>query len=303
MTSALRLLENDKNGRANVKLNRLSGSKINDLPMTRGDFETIASLLYKASGIRLTDKKEHLVYSRLSKRLRARNLSSFEEYCRLLKKETEEEELLLVIQALTTNVTKFFREPHHFELLRNSVLPALTEKAKRGDPIRIWSAGCSAGQEPYTIAMEILEWMPNADQLDVKILATDIDKTMVDTGRRGVYPDSEVQSIAPNLRNKHFQTGEGGDQWQVSQAMQKLVSFRVLNLFDPWPMRRTFHAIFCRNVVIYFDMDDQAILWEKFAKHMSKDALLMIGHSERISGRATPLFEPAGVTSFRLKGP
>ena len=273
-----------------------------DLEMTRADFETIKSLLYQATGISLSDKKEQLVYSRLSKRLRKLGLERFEDYCHILKTDHRQEELGLVIQALTTNVTRFFREPHHFETLRTDILPALTQKARRGEKVRIWSAGCSAGQEPYTIAMEVLEWLPDAGQLDVKILATDIDKTMIETGRRGVYRESLIQNIKPDLLRKHFTKVPESDEWQVSADLRKLVSFQQLNLFDPWPMRRKYEAIFCRNVVIYFDIDDQVKLWNKFAAQMVPQGWLIIGHSERISGPPAKFFEPSGITAFRLNG-
>ncbi|MEM6566652.1 MAG: protein-glutamate O-methyltransferase CheR [Pseudomonadota bacterium] len=272
-----------------------------NFPMTQKDFETIASILYKASGIRLTEKKAQLVHSRLSKRLRARGLSQFHDYCLLLQKDQEKDELGLAVQALTTNVTRFFREPHHFETLRSQVLPSLTQKARRGDPIRFWSAGCSAGQEPYSLAIEILEWMPDADQLDIKILATDIDKTMIDTGRRGRYSASEVENIADARRAKHLARLPQKDEWKVSDPLRKLVSFNTLNLFGAWPMQRPFDVVFCRNVVIYFDAADQIILWDKFASHMSPGSWLMIGHSERVTGKAVNQFEANGVTTYRLK--
>mgnify|MGYP001791327899 FL=1 len=268
--------------------------------MTHADFETIKSILYKATGISLSDKKEQLVYSRLSKRLRKLGVERFDEYCQILKADHRQDELGLVIQALTTNVTRFFREPHHFETLRKDILPALTQKALRGDKVRLWSAGCSAGQEPYTIAMEVLEWLPDAPQLDVKILATDIDNIMIETGRRGVYRDNLVQHIKPDLLRKYFNRLPDSDEWQVSAALRKLVSFQQLNLFDPWPMRRKYEAIFCRNVVIYFDIDDQVTLWNKFAAQMVPQGWLIIGHSERISGSPAKFFEPHGITAFRL---
>lgn len=273
---------------------------VGELVMSHADFQTIKSILHAATGISLSDKKEQLVYSRLSKRLRKLGLERFDEYCQILKSDHQQEELGLVIQALTTNVTRFFREPHHFETLRNQILAPLTQKARRGGKVRIWSAGCSAGQEPYSIAMEVLEWLPDAAELDVKILATDIDAIMIETGRRGIYTDPQIQNIKPELLRKYFTKLPDSDEWQVHAGLRKLVSFQQLNLFDPWPMQGKFEAIFCRNVVIYFDVEDQVRLWTKFASQMGPGGWLIIGHSERISGPPAQIFEPSGITAFQL---
>ncbi|MEO0750496.1 MAG: protein-glutamate O-methyltransferase CheR, partial [Pseudomonadota bacterium] len=283
--------------------NRLERKDAGELVMTRADFETIKSVLYRATGISLSDKKEQLVYSRLSKRLRKLGLLRFDDYCQILKADHRQEELGLVIQALTTNVTRFYREPHHFEILRNEILPALTQKARRGGKVRIWSAGCSAGQEPYSIAMEVLEWLPDAAQLDVKILATDIDNIMIETGRRGIYTDHQIQNVTPERLSRYFTKLPNGEGWQVHAGLRNLVSFQQLNLFDPWPMQGRFEAIFCRNVVIYFDVEDQVKLWNKFAAQMAPGGWLIIGHSERISGPPAKVFEPSGITAFRLNQP
>lgn len=268
--------------------------------MTRDDFEVIKSVLYKETGITLPDQKEQLVYSRLSKRLRKLGFDRFGDYCRLLKQNDDPEELGFVVQALTTNVTRFFREPHHFEILRSDILEPLTKRARSGEAIRFWSAGCSAGMEPYTMAIELLEWMPDVTQLDVKILATDIDINMIETGRRGIYTESQVQNIDPEYLRKYFEKLPDDEGWQVAPELRKLVTFQRLNLFDRWPMTRRFEAIFCRNVVIYFDVEDQAKLWDKFAAQLVPQGWMIIGHSERLSGEALEYFTPSGITTFRL---
>ena len=154
-------------------------------PLAEGDFRRIASKLKAETGIHLPDNKKTLVYSRLSKRLRALKIDSFQEYCDLLESKDAGDEVQFLVKALTTNVTSFFREPHHFKLLRETILPPLIDRAKSGGCVRIWSAGCSAGNEPYSIAMEVLDSLPEATSLDFKILATDIDANMIATGRAG----------------------------------------------------------------------------------------------------------------------
>jgi len=233
--------------------------------LSDADFQTIAQTLRQETGIFLADSKKQLVYSRLSKRLRALKLGGFSDYCQILESEDA------------------------------------GERAKRGDSVRLWSAGCSGGQEPYTIAMEVLEWLPDAASLDVKVLATDIDPNMVEKGQKGIYTSDDVQGIEQSLRQKYFQPVASGDQWRVKEAMRELVTFRELNLFKRWPMRRKFDVIFCRNVVIYFEIEDQVQLWQKFVSNMMPEGWLFIGHSERLSGPAADKFLTCGVTAHKLK--
>ena len=271
--------------------------------LSDADFQTIAKILRAETGIFLAESKKQLVYSRLSKRLRALKLSSFSDYCELLQSDDSVDELGFLIKALTTNITSFYREPHHFRMLREKVLPELKSRAMRGDSIRIWSAGCSGGQEPYTVAMEVLEWLPDAASLDVKILATDLDPNMVEKGSRGIYAEEDVKGIEPSLRQKYFRPRDDGKSWQASDALRNLVTFKELNLFRPWPMRRKYDVIFCRNVVIYFEIEDQVQLWQKFLSNMMPEGWLFIGHSERLSGPAAEKFLTCGITAHRLSGP
>lgn len=269
--------------------------------MTPRDFREIASMLYADAGIFLQESKSTLVYSRLVKRLRKLNLESFQDYCQLVASPAGAAERLEMLSALTTNVTRFFREPHHFEHLRSHVLPPLLEVARRGGRARLWSAACSTGQEPYSIALTLLATDPNAASLDVKILATDIDPRVVDEAQRGVYPDSALGDIPSELRKRYFApTGNRGE-GQVSDEVRRLITFRTLNLNADWPMQGKFGVIFCRNVVIYFDEPTQQKVWGRFAAKLEPNGWLYIGHSERVTGPATGRFVSEGITAYRLK--
>jgi len=266
---------------------------------TAEDFRMIAATLHAAAGIALPESKATLVYSRLAKRLRALGLESFRDYCALVTDAKGLDERQQMIVALTTNVTRFFREPHHFEHLKEKVLPPLLANAKRGGSVRIWSAACSNGQEPYSIALTILSMMPDAPDYDIRILATDIDTQMLAEARAGVYSSQIVAAVPGELRARWFE--RDGDNFQVSEPMRRLTTFNELNLIGDWPMRRQFQAIFCRNVVIYFEEETQAKVFGRFLPLMSPDARLYIGHSERVCGDAAARLETDGVTTYRLR--
>jgi chemotaxis protein methyltransferase CheR len=270
-----------------------------EFQFTAEDFRTIAATLHSAAGIALPESKATLVYSRLAKRLRALGLESFREYCALVTDAKGLDERQQMIVALTTNVTRFFREPHHFEHLKEKVLPPLLASAKRGGAVRIWSAACSNGQEPYSIALTILSMMPDAPEYDIKILATDIDTQMLAEARAGVYSSQIVAAVPGELRARWFE--RDGDNFRVSEPMRRLTTFNELNLIGDWPMRRQFQAIFCRNVVIYFEEETQAKVFSRFLPLMSPEARLYIGHSERVCGEAAARLETDGVTTYRLR--
>jgi chemotaxis protein methyltransferase CheR len=266
---------------------------------TAEDFRKIAATLHAAAGIALPESKATLVYSRLAKRLRALGLESFRDYCALVGGADGIDERQRMIVALTTNVTRFFREPHHFDHLRDKVLPPLLANAKRGGQVRIWSAGCSNGQEPYSIALTVLSLMPDAPDHDVRILATDIDTQMLAEARAGVYSSQIMAPVPGELRARWFE--RDGDDWRATEPLRRLVTFNELNLIGDWPMRRQFQAIFCRNVVIYFEEETQAQVFNRFLPLMSPDARLYIGHSERVCGPAAQRLETDGVTTYRLR--
>jgi chemotaxis protein methyltransferase CheR len=271
---------------------------------TEEDFQRIAKMLHEDAGIYLPEVKATLVYSRLAKRLRALGLQSFRDYCALLTEQGgggvgERQQMLA---ALTTNVTRFFREPHHFEHLKTRVLPPLLEQARRGGRVRMWSAACSTGPEPYSMALTVLSLMPEAAQHDVRILATDIDPNVVAEGRRGVYRNDAVEPIPGDQRARWMQrVGQDGElAWSVGEEMRKLVAFRELNLIGSWPMKGQFDVIFCRNVVIYFEEETQARVWSRFKPLLTREGRLYIGHSERLNGPAASAFLSDGLTTYRF---
>jgi len=239
-----------------------------------------------------------LVYSRLAKRLRALGLNSFKDYCALVAGAEGLDERQKMLAALTTNVTRFFREPHHFDHLRDKVLPPLLEAARRGGKVRIWSAACSSGQEPFSIAMTILSLMPEAPQKNVRILATDIDPNMVAEGRGGAYAPHLLEGI-PETYRKRWTSSRADGRVQMSDDLRSLITFNELNLIGDWPMKGKFDAIFCRNVAIYFEDDTQSRLWSRFAPLNAPGGVLYIGHSERIQGPAVADYKPDGVTTYR----
>lgn len=264
------------------------------------DFQRIAAILHDEAGIALSESKATLVYSRLAKRLRSLGLESFRDYCALVAGAGGADERQQMIAALTTNVTRFFREPHHFEHLKTVVLSPLLQEAKRGGQVRIWSAGCSSGEEPYSIALTILSLLPEAAELDVRVLATDIDTHVLARAREGAYGSSSMLQIPGDLRSRWFR--QQGDRWVVADPLRRLVTFNELNLMGDWPMRRTYQAIFCRNVVIYFEEATQARVFSRFVPLMAPGARLYLGHSERLVGEAAGRLQSEGVTIYRLKG-
>ena len=263
------------------------------------EFRALAALARAEFGLSLAESKKPLVYSRLSRRLKARGVAGFADYLRLLTQPGEENEKLELISALTTNVTSFFRESHHFDLLRRAAAESLVPRARAGGRVRIWSAACSSGQEPYSIALTLLELCPEAPKLDIRILATDIDPAIVRRAQAAVYAAEELASIPQDLRGSHVVAGNGD--FSIAEKVKSLVTFAELNLISTWPFKGPFDAIFCRNVAIYFDQDTQRGLWQALSDKLGPDGLLFIGHSERISGPALTGLESVGVTSYRKR--
>jgi chemotaxis protein methyltransferase CheR len=263
------------------------------------DFEFIASTLYNEAGIHLAPSKANLVYSRLTKRLRSLGLESFAAYCDLIGSADGTEERAQMIAALTTNVTRFFREPHHFDHLKTRLLPPLVDAVKKkSGRIRIWSAGCSSGQEPFSIALTVLSLLPDARSYDVRILATDINPYVLETARKGLYPEEDVDSVPADLR-RAWTEPVGGGVVQMDDGPRSLITFRPLNLMGQWPMQGPFDAIFCRNVVIYFDEKTQIRMWNRMSALLKGNGCLYLGHSERLTGPAEALYKPDGTTTYR----
>jgi chemotaxis protein methyltransferase CheR len=269
-----------------------------EFSLSRDDFRRIAQMIYSDAGISLSEGKAALVYGRLAKRLRALRMQAFRDYCDLVASPEGATERQEMLTALTTNVTKFFREPHHFEHLKTHVLNGV-----RGGRLRLWSAACSTGQEPYSIAFTLLSVWPDAAEYDVKILATDIDRNVLAEAETGVYAESLLDGVSPEMRKRFFEPapGERGHV-RVSAAVRKLITFRQLNLVESWPMQGQFQAIFCRNVVIYFDEPTQQGVWDKFVPRLAPEGALYIGHSERVTGGAAAYLRSQGVSTYRLTG-
>lgn len=256
-----------------------SGSQ-REFAMSDNDFQFIVRLIAERSGIALSEVKRNLVYSRLARRLRALKLDSFSAYCSVLEHD-DGSELEHFVNALTTNLTSFFREPKHFEYLARTLLPALRREPVE-QPLRIWSAGCSTGEEPYSLAMTLDEERPG--KRDARILATDLDSSVIARARTGIYDAARVQNIPEATLKQWFQrgTGENSGSVRVRPAIRDRVTFRQLNLMEPWPMRKPFDIIFCRNVVIYFDRETQRRLFDRFAEQLRPGGHLFVGHSETL---------------------
>ena len=252
-----------------------------DAELAPSQFQDISRTVYDVAGIQLRPGKEGLVRSRLAKRLRALGVATYDEYLARVAGDASGRELAEMVDALTTNKTNFFREPAHFDFLRDRVLPALPASA----PLRIWSAGCSTGEEPYTLAMTLHEALPDLARRDVRILATDISARVVAQARAGRYPDAVAGEVPPELLRRYFTRGPGGA-WEVGASLRAPIAFARLNLMEAWPMRGPFQAIFCRNVMIYFDKPTQQELVGRYYEMLAPGGHLFVGHSESLSGIA-----------------
>lgn len=261
-----------------------------EISLSEREFARIKARVYKVAGISLSDAKRTLVVSRLSKIVRALGLDSFDAYIDHLEKSARAGDAQDFVNALTTNLTRFYREDHHFDHLRTYVGGLLAARP-RGSRLRIWSAGCSTGQEPYTIAMDLLAAHPGLKSWDFKILATDIDTAVIAKAARGIYPENELSGLSPERAKPFQRLGDGTI--QVPQAARELISFKPLNLIADWPMKGPFDAIFCRNVAIYFDKPTQGAVFGRFGTMLAPEGFLYIGHSENLG---------SGGDGFRLVG-
>lgn len=262
------------------------------------DFKYISGVVADRTGIVLSEAKHDMVYSRLARRLRELQMTEFSEYIALLKSGNEEE-ILAFTNAITTNLTSFFREKHHFDFLREKVLPEL-KRTKRDRRIRIWSAGCSSGEEPYSIAMTLRDVFPQLDGWDIKILATDLDTNMVQTAAAGVYKEERVAGLDRKHAKKWVNKGSGENAGKIrmSQELRNMITFNQLNLMDEWPMKGSFDFMFCRNVVIYFNKDTQRILFDRYANLVVDGGYLFIGHSESLN-KVSTRFDLLGQTIYQ----
>ncbi len=271
------------------------------------DFQHIRGLILREAGISLSNGKLQLVQSRLLKRLRHHKMVSYRQYMRLLADPVGiADELPHLINALTTNKTDFFREPHHFEYVRNTILPRImadVAAGRRSRRIRIWHAGCSTGQEPYSMAMTIADALRDKGTWDVRLLASDIDTNVLETAQEGIYTAKVVEPVSLALRERYMtRSGRSADDtYTVSNEIKSMVAFRQINLTDdPWPIRSDvrFDVILCRNVVIYFDKDVQRRLFHRFEGYLPPGGHLFIGHSESLLG-INSTFQSLGGTIYR----
>ncbi|MCP4756285.1 MAG: protein-glutamate O-methyltransferase CheR [Proteobacteria bacterium] len=258
-----------------------------DFKMNEAEFGLYRRFIYDTCGINLGPGKKQLLITRLAKRMRALKITSFRVYREYVLDDASQQELTHMLDAVSTNKTEFFREGEHFEFLMKNVHPSLLQR----HIVRIWSAGCSSGEEAYTLAMTVRETLGGLIGRDVKILATDISTKVLDDAELGIYIQDKMQEISPPLQKKYFLKGD--KQWSghylVKNELKKMIRFRRLNLMEEFPLTVQFHVIFCRNVMIYFDKRTQARLIDKFERQLAPGGYLFIGHSESLSGIDTNL--------------
>ena len=268
-----------------------------DLDFTPRDFERVRDLIYRRAGIVMADNKLEMVYSRLAKRLRLHGMNRFSDYLDRLERRSDSKEWEAFTNALTTNLTAFFREAHHF--------PALADEVRRRGPgIKIWCAGASTGEEPYSLAMTVKETL-GAAASQVKILATDIDTEALNTARAGIYPLEVVEKLGESRCRQFFQRGSGAraGKARVRPELAAMIDYRPLNLVTgTWSINGPFDIIFCRNVMIYFDRETQTNILRRFASQMKPDGLLFAGHSENFSF-LSQAFRLRGQTIYTLASP
>ena len=271
----------------------------NDYVLTDAQFNRIRQLVREHTGIALSEAKRQLVYGRLARRLRALKLESFGEYVELLERGVASE-LEEFTNAITTNLTSFFREPHHFEYLASDVLPKIVAKDSGVRRARIWCCAASTGEEPYSIAMVLREAQDILNGFDVKLLATDLDSAVLATGAAGVYNADRLKSVSSARVSRFFGKGSGEQigKFRAQDELRNLITFKQLNLMHEWPVRGPFDAIFCRNVIIYFDKETQRALFERMAALQRPGDMLFLGHSESLY-RVSDKYELVGRTIYR----
>ncbi|OYU19956.1 MAG: chemotaxis protein [Rhodobacteraceae bacterium PARR1] len=268
------------------------------LGLTDAEFAAMAHRIHRDTGIVIGVAKRNMLISRLAHRLADLGLPDFAAYMRLLDSPGGADERRALISAITTNVTRFFREPHHFTALAG-IAPALAARARAGARIRLWSAGCSTGQEAFSIAATLLDHDPALDRCDLRILATDIDEEVIETARRGIYDRRSIGPEAPPALHRFLADGPEGHQVRIAPKLHALIRFETLNLLEPWPFHGQFDIVFCRNVVIYFDPETRHVLWRRLAGRIVAEGRLFLGHSERMDPRLDALFAPCGITQYR----
>ncbi len=266
---------------------------------TQRDFDFLRQLSNQRTGIVVTDDKFDMFYSRLARRVRALGLTSFAEYCDYLEHPANDDEITELVNALTTNLTSFFRENHHFAFLAKEVLPDYVQRNRASRRLRIWSAGCSTGEEPYSLSMVLAEEERLLRGWDVEILASDIDSNVVEHARAGIYAGSRVEGLSQARLKAFFQKGRGRQQGKVRvrDVLRRPIRYRLINLMDRLPVEPQ-DVIFCRNVIIYFDKETKRSLLDKFADALVDGGYLFVGHSESLH-QVTDRFQLIGNTVYR----
>ncbi len=268
---------------------------------SREDFDYLRNLVSAQTGISLAENKYDMLYGRLARRVRSLGLADFAAYVRLIR-DGHPGELEELINAVTTGLTGFFREPHHFAFLAEQLEPTLRARQSAGGPVRIWSAGCSTGEEPYSIAITLLETLGADERWQPQVLATDLDTRALARASAGIYPLEAVRDLSPARLRRWFLRGRGRREGQVRlrEAARALVSFRKLNLMEDWGLRGGLDAVFCRNVMIYFDRDTKRRLLSRLHHVLRPDGLLFIGHAESLVGQSEQ-FVAVGRTTYRAR--
>jgi len=264
----------------------MSITTLNAGELTDREFNTISNMVKDLCGINLHQGKKELIKARLTKRLREVRMERYSDYIDFVGTEAGGAELLSMLDALSTNLTFFFREIAHFDLLAQTIIPEMMSRHAADRKLRIWSAGCSSGEEPYSIACVMNEIVKDRLTWDVRILATDLSGRMLDLARRGVYNRERFREAPPRMVAENFTCLRGTEPktYQVNESLRRMVTFARLNLMESWPMRGPLDAIFCRNVMIYFDKSTQARLVDRFWNILAQGGVLFIGHSESLSG-------------------
>jgi len=266
--------------------------------LKKENFIFLQNLIYKKTGIIIGDSKKEMICRRLSKRMKDLSIHSLDNYCDILRLDCSPE-MNNFISSITTNITYFFRENHHFEYLRDSFLPEFINKGQRR--LRLWSSACSTGEEPYSMAMILKEALgEKLNSIDTKLLATDLDDKVVRAAKKGVYDSCRLKDISTTIKSKWFKNSNDSDEYIIDPSLRKIITFNTLNLLEPWPMKGKFDVIFCRNVFIYFDKSTQEMLVKRFFDILSTGGVLMLGHSESIL-KGSDKFNHIGKTIYLKK--
>lgn len=272
--------------------------KHREFEYTGKDFQKVVNTIYKVSGISLSERKEDMVYSRLARRLRKVGLTSFNDYLDFVAGDNEEQKAF--VNALTTNLTHFFRESHHFDYLTDVLFPEIFKSQQKR--IRFWSAGCSTGEEPYSLAMVWEQLNNRPTGIDFKILATDLDTNVLETGIEGIYSVDKLAPVDEHYLKWFTQTAScSANQKQADDQLKQYIHFKQLNLMQEWPIKGPFQLIICRNVLIYFDKKTQEKLIKRYYDLLEPGGCLILGHSESL-GANRDLFKNLGQTIFRKIG-